>query len=386
MEKVDSSTIFSKMLDVSIEAAAQALFLLVPEPPSLEPLLPDFSNVEEGDHLFYKTPFGMNVHFYVTANLGNGNIEVYGRFCNGNDDSYVEQKFFSERLSASSLKLEKRVLDVAALEEPGRMKKQLHEATDIAKEKQRLKEYKTQRTLYAFLSNNSEHFVTFVKTGTATCEIAEEFKKALLKHVTAQVTNHGGIEALKAAIKDGNWSAMIVVLKKLNVISAEAKTTVTIVAEDIAETAAVQTTRSAAKTGTVQVAKTGTIQVAKKAAKAAVKKSIKGTILVQVAFEGAIYTVCMSRAFYKYVNGHMGKKEFIDYAVKRSATSVGSLAGGIGGSIAGIAAGAAIGSVVPVIGTAIGGAVGGFVGGVGGGLGGTALGRLTGNLINWLRK
>ena len=365
------------MLDISIGAAIQMLFLIAPEPPSLEPTLPHFANVEEGDHLVYKTPFGMNVHFYVVANLGNGKIEVYGRFCKGNNNPFVEQKIFSEELSASSLKLEKRVLDAADLE-PGRMKKQLHEGTDIAKEKQRLQEYQTQKTLYAFLHNNSEHFVTFVKTGKAKCEIAEEFQKALMKHVTAQITNHGGIEALKAAMKDGNWSAMIVVLKKLGVISAEGKTAVTVAAENLVETAAVQTTRSATKAGT--------IQVAKKAAKVAVKKTIKGTVVVQVAFEGAIYTVSMSRALYKYVNGHMGKEDFVDHAVKRSTTSVGSLAGGIGGSVAGIAAGAAIGSVVPVIGTGIGGAVGGFVGGLSGGLGGTALGRYTGNWINWLRK
>ena len=379
MEQLDVSTIFSKMLNVSIGAAVQMLFLIAPEPPSLEPTLPKFANVEEGDHLVYKTPFGMNIHFYVVANLGNGRIEVYGRFCKGNDDPFIEQKIFSDGLSASSLKLEKRVLDVADLEEPNRMKKQLHEATDITKEKQRLQEYQTQKTLYAFLNNNSEHFVTFVKTGKAKCEIAEEFQKALMKHVTAQVTNHGGIEALKTAIKDGNWSAMIVVLKKLGVLSAaEGKTAVTIAAENIVETATVQTTRSATKAGT--------IQVAKKAAKVAVKKSIKGTVVVQVAFESAIYTVSMSRALYKYVNGHMGKEEFVDHAVKRSTSSVGSLAGGIGGSLAGIAAGAAIGSVVPVIGTGIGGAVGGFMGGVGGGLGGTALGRYIGNWINWLRK
>lgn len=379
MEKFEVSALFSKMLlDIGPEAAIQLLFLLAPEPPSVE-AIQDFADIEEGDHLFYKTPFGMNVHFYVANNLGDDKIEVYGRFCKGNDDPFVEQLIFSENPpSASSLKLEKRVLNLATIEKPDHWKRQLHEGKDIAKEKQRLEEYKKTKTLYGFLSNNSEHFVTCVKTGKAQCEVVMEFKKALMKHVAAQATLHGGTEALKAAMTNGNWAALIIVLKKFGVISTEGKTAVTVAAENVVETAAVQSTKSAAKSGS--------IQVARKAAKVAVKKSIKGTVVVQVAFEGAIYTVCMTAAFYKYINGRMGKDEFKDYAVKRSTTSVGSLTGGIGGSLAGVAAGAAIGSVVPGVGTAIGGAVGGFVGGVSGGLGGTALGRVTGNWINWLRN
>lgn len=377
MEKFEITAMFSKMLlDIGPEAAIQLLFLVAPEPPSVE-TIQDFADIEEGGHLFYKTPFGMNVHFYVANNLGDDKIEVYGRFRKGSDDPFVEQLIFSEnRPSANSLKLEKRVLNLATIEKPDRWKIQLYKSKDIAKEKQRLEEYKRTKTLYGFLNNNSEHFVTFVKTGKAQCEVVVEFKKALLKHVAAQATIHGGMEALKAAMTDGNWAALIIVFKKIGVISAEGKTAITVVAENVVETTAVQSTKSAAKSGS--------IQVAGKAAKAAVKKSIKGTVVVQIVFEGAIYTVCMTRAFYRYVNGHMGKDEFKDYAVKRSTTSAGSLAGGIGGSLAGVAAGAAIGSVVPVVGTAIGGAVGGFVGGVGGGLGGTVLGRVTGNLINWL--
>jgi len=378
MEKAEVSAIFSKMLNIGIVEAVQVLFLLAPDHPSMESIQ-NFANIEKGDHLVYKTPFGMNVHFYVVSNLGDGKIEVYGRFFEGCDDPFIEQKIFCKQgQRASNLKLQKRILDLSTLEEPNRMKRQLHGARDIARETQRLEEYKTTKTLYGFLNNNSEHFVTFVKTGTAECQIAVELRKALMRHVASQAALHGGVEALKTALKDGNWAGIIVVLKKIGVLSKEGKTAVTIATENVVEAAAIQTTTSAAKGGAVQVAK--------KAAKTAVKKSIKGTIVVQVTFEGALYTVSMSKALYDYVNGHMDKEEFIDYAVKRSTTSVGSLTGGIGGSLAGVAAGAAVGSVVPGIGTVVGGAVGGFVGGVGGGLGGTALGRVTGNWINWLRK
>ena len=378
MEKFDVSALFSKLLtDIGIEAAIQLLFLLAPEPPSVI-IVQDVADIEEGDHLFYKTSFGMNVHFYVASNLGDDKIEVYGRFCKNNDNLFVEQLIFSENPpSANNLKLEKRILNLAALEEPNNLRKQLHKGTDIVKEKQRLEEYKTSKTLYDFLENNSEHFVTFVKTGNAQCKVVEEFKKALLKHASEQTLQHGGIEALKAAVKDGSWSSLKVVLKKIGVLSAEEKTAITLAAEKVVETTAVQSTKPAAKTGATQVAK--------RAARVVVTKSIKGTVVVQVAFEGAIYTVCMTRAFYKYINGQMDKEEFKDYAVKQSTTTVGSLTGGIGGSLAGIAAGAAIGSVVPAVGTVIGSAVGGFVGGISGGLGGTALGSVTGNLINWLR-
>ena len=368
------SGIFSKILDIDITQAVQLLSHLTPYPPLVEPIQPNFANVEEGDHLFYKTPFGMNVHFYVKNNLGDGKIEVYGRFRKGNDDPFVEQKsFFDQTASASSLKLEKRVLDIAILE-LNCLKRKLYESTNISEEKERLEKYKIQKLLHGFLSNNSEHFVTFVKTGTAQCEIVSEFKKALRKHFTAQVAVHGGIDALKAAMKDGNWAALVAVLKKMGVISAEGS---------IAESAGGSGAKPAAKTAAVQTIKSlGTVQ----AAKTAVKSAVKGTIVVQVVFEGAVYTFSISQALYEYVNGRMSKEEFKNYAVKRSTTAVGSLTGGIGGSLAGIGAGAAFGSVVPVIGTAIGGTVGGIVGGVSGGLGGTTLGRLTGNLLNWLRN
>ena len=378
----------------------------------------------------------MNVHFYVTANLGDGKIEVYSRFCEGNDNPFVEQKCFSDLTpSANSLKLEKRILDIATLEEPDHWRRKLYESTNIPEEKQRLEEYKTQNTLYDFLSNNSEHFVTFIKTGTAQCEIVSELKKALMKHFTAQVALHDGIDALKTVMKDDNWAALIIVLKKLGVISAEGKTAITVATESIVETAtvqtaksvtksaiveaaktaAVQTTESVTKSGTVQAAKTVTVQTTKsttisgtveaantaavqatksvaksviveaaktaavqtaksatksstvQTAKAAVKPTIKGTVVVPVAFKGAIYTVHMNNTLYQYVNGHMSKEEFKDYTVKRSTTAVGSITGG-GIVIAGTAAGAAIGSVIPGIGTFIGGTIGGTIGGFVGGL------------------
>ena len=103
---------------------------------------------------------------------------MYGQFCEGNDNPFVKQKCFSDQTaSANSLKLEKRVLDIATLEEPDHWRRKLYESTNIPEEKQRLEEYKTQKTLYDFLSNNSEHFVTFIKTGTAQCEIVLELKK-----------------------------------------------------------------------------------------------------------------------------------------------------------------------------------------------------------------
>ena len=354
------------MLNLSIETAVEVLFILAPDPPLVESIQPNFANVEEGDHLFYKTPFGINVHFYVASNLGDGKIEVYGRFCKGNDDPFVEQNcFLDNTTSTSSLKLEKRTLDIADVENPDRLKRILHTGTNIPEEMQRLEKYKTQKTLYGFLNNNSEHFVTFIKTGTAQCEIVSEFKKALMKHFAAQVALPGGIDDLKAAMKDGNWAALVGVLENLGYTSDGSK-------ESIVENISVK-----------PAVTLSTIQVAVEAAKAAIRSK---TVVCYVVIEGTIYTVSMSTALYQYINGHMSKEEFKDYTVKRSTTSVGSLTGGIVGLLVGVAAGAAIGLGVPVIGTTIGGAVGGIVVGIGGGLGGTALGRFIGNWINWLRS
>ena len=52
-------------------------------------------------------------------------------------------------------------------------------------------------------------------------------------------------------MKDGNWSALIVVLKKIGVLSAEGKTAITVAAENVVEAAAVQSTKSAAKSGSL---------------------------------------------------------------------------------------------------------------------------------------
>ena len=349
---------------MDIKAAIQLLFV-PPQPLSVE-TIQEFADIEEGDHLFYKIPFGMNDHFYVVSILGDDKIEVYGRFCKNNDDPLVKQQIFSKTPpSASSLKLEKRVLNLATLEKH-RLKRQLHKSTDIVKEKQRIIKYKRTKTLYGFLNNNSEHFVTFVKTINAKCKVAEEFKKASIKHVSAQVLQHcdikglhHSIEIVPVAMKNGKLAALTAFLQK------------------IVKAAAVQSTTSAAESGS--------IQIAKKAANVALKKNFKQTVVVQIAFEGVIYTVCITAGFYKHISGHMDKDEFKDYIVKRLTTTAGSLVGGICGSLTGVAAGAAIGSGVPRIGTAIGSTVGGFVGVVGGGLGGTALGRVTGNCINWLR-
>ena len=121
-------------------------------------------------------------------------------------------------------------------------------------------------------------------------------------------------------------------------------------------------------------------------AKAAVANTAKSTVIAGLIIEGAIYSVSVGQAVYKYSKGKMNHEQFIDFTVEQTATTGGSAAGGIGGSLAGIATGAAIGSIVPGIGTVIGGTIGGFLGCVGGGVGGSLLGKGIGKAINYTRK
>ena len=427
MGEVNVSDVFTRIFGFSIEAAAKIVHLFTSEPPSVENIQANFTDVEEGDHLLYKNPFGMNVHFYVTSNLGNGRIEVYGRFCQDSDDPFIERKFLFERRSASSLKLQKRVLDIATLEEPDRLKRWLHEDTDIAKEMQQLEEYKTRKRLYGFLNNNSEHFVTFVKTGKAQCKIAVEFKNALYRHIVAQGILAGKVEAFKATEQNSIWSSTIAPLKDLKIIPADKNKIITTAAKNSVKPTTAKTSscnlvtllKTAIKIGKLSTIKallkglkiipaeknkatTAAVEISEKATtpqasslvtlfEAVERMHIKKIVVVQVTVEGAFYVVSMSMALYNYINGHMSREEFIDYAVKQLTSSLGSVAGGITGSIAGCIVVEYIWgiseSVAPINGTTIDAATAfrTFLG-IAGGVVSIALGRFTGNLINWLRK
>lgn len=408
MGQVNVSDVFTKIFGFGNAVTTQMVFLIVSEPPSVENIQANFADVEEGDHLFYKTPFGMNVHFYVASNSGNGKIKVYGRFCPDSDDPFIEQKFLLEQMSPSSLKLQKRDLDTATLEEPDHLKRWLHEDADNAKEMQRLEEYKTRKRLYGFLNNNSEHFITFVKTGKAQCEIAVEFKNALRRHIVAQGILTGNTEALKAAIKSDYLSGIMALLNNYYITIPAAKNKIDTAIKNSVETITVGNQSGIDSEALTKVliffpaekneAITTAVEGSVKATTAqtsnsvtllqpVVKKYIKKIVVVQVTIEGAIFVVNMSMALYNYTNGHMSREEFKNCAVKQLISSFGSLAGGIIGSIAGCVVVERIGvmreSVAPTTSTIAGAAFGLFLG-IAGSIVGIVVGRLTGDLINRL--
>lgn len=364
-----------------IKDCVKGLFLLAPPLHSLESV--EFCDVKEGDHLVYVIPSGMNIHFYVRANLGDGKIKVYGWFREGCNDPFIEQTLLDGNELSSHrghLKIEERVLDEAGLD-PKRINRQLHEITNITTERQRLQNYIAEKSSHNFLENNSEHFVTYVKTGNAQCQLHSKISVAALKSVITVSLLYCSEEmvavlrVLSLILDNKLVDALISVVELFKEFCNWLGFTGSAGGRIVEATAKYRVIRSATKNATVRITK--------KATKDVLKKTIKPTACINGVIEGAIWVTTMTKASYDYANGSMSGEEFGQLAVTQTATSVSTFVVGTGGSAAGTAIGTAIGTTIfPGVGSLIGATVGGLVGGVGGNIGGGKLGSYTGNFIN----
>ena len=441
------STAFEMMKQYGLEGTLRFFLNAIIEPSSLVAVKERFHNVERGDHLVYKTAMGWNIHFYVIDNLGGGSLKISGFFLEENSNLFVEEELIFKPGQAQEINVQERILCKGDIMQ--KLKKKLYkETTSVYNEECRIDVFKRQRNYYDFLHNNSEHFINFVKTGQAHCQIAVEIENFIRKHIFAQTVwnnmemvktvlswaeiigvlsmillKHSGVdlaihEALEDILKEvekvipiksiaktmTKASGKFLVSQAVKSVTKQAvkeggkaaatqtvtKAVVQKVSKEVLEkggkAATNQVAKSAAKVAVQQASKEALKQGAKNAAVNAVKQAAKGSVVAGLAIEVAIYSVNMGTAIKDYSNGDMDYEQFVDFTVEQTTTSGGSVTGGIGGSLAGAAAGAAIGSVVPIIGTAIGATIGGIAGGISGGIGGSLLGKSIGEQINYSKK
>ncbi|XP_065897483.1 uncharacterized protein [Dysidea avara] len=379
---------FKLMKEAGVNKTLEYLLNVTSESSGLTPIQRDFQNVTAGDHLVYKTACGWNVNFYVVSILGKGKIHV-STFFDDSSNEFVEAEFILDPTKAELLEIKERILSYTQLPEHTNIFKKVYkDIATITVEKKNLEKFKSQGNTYNFLHNNSEHFVTFIKTGIAKCQMCKEIEIVFEKYLFVHAVQSNSLEQFTPIIRGGNWALLLGTIKDRVTVSDVMKP-IGIVGKE----ALVQAATSAARTLVKQVSKetfqqtasASTAQTAKIVAVNAAKQSAKASAVVGVAVEGVIYLAQMGNAVYQCASGKMDKEEFKNYAVEQTAMSGGSTAGGIGGSVAGAATGAAVGSLFPVVGTIAGAFVGGVLGGVAGGLGGTAVGKGTGVAINHLR-
>ena len=201
--------------EYGLEETLKVFLNMVPEPPSLVAVQEGFHDVVRGDHLVHKTSMGWNIHFYVVENLGDGNLKVCGCFIRGNNNLLIEEGLIFKPGQAQGIKVEERILCKANVGQS--LKKKLYEQTSILHDEEcRIDIFKKEKDYYDFLCNNSEHFITFVKTGEAKCQIATQIECFISKHIFVQAIH------ADSGITDGSWAAVVgalceIILKNSNV-------------------------------------------------------------------------------------------------------------------------------------------------------------------------
>jgi len=379
---------FKLIKEVGVNETLEYLLSVTSDSSALIPLQRNFQDVKIGDHLVYKTPSGWKVNFYVVNNLGNGKLCCVSTFLDDDDNPFIEGELILYPKKGKQLKITERILVDTQIPEHADMFKKVYKDVNITISVEKQNSEKFKMNTYDFLTCNSEHFVTFVKTGIAKCRMCKEIEAVFEKYLFVQAIQTDELKRFAPVIRSRSWDMLLstitngftvsAVLKPLGIAGREA-------GKAVAQAAAITFVKQVSRETLQQTVSASTAQTAKTALLNAAKQSIKASVVLGAVVEGSMYTAQMGNAVYKRVSGKMDHEEFKNYAVECTTMSGGSTLGGIGGSVAGAAVGAAVGSVVPVVGTVTGAFVGSVVGGVAGGLGGTALGKGTGVAINHFR-
>ena len=129
-----------------------------------------------------------------------GSVQVRGWFLQGNDNPLVEQELFTQPDQMESMELGIRVLDNDKLD-VSRLSICIDETSDISDE--RVKEYSVHQNTYNLLLNNSEHFITFIKTGKAECQQFKLLANAIVQRLIIRGGQYGFIPTVISAIRLG---------------------------------------------------------------------------------------------------------------------------------------------------------------------------------------
>ena len=318
--------VFKMIRENGMKQAVEYLVTITSNPSSLVPVRRDFRDVESGDHLVCKTTSGWNVHFYVVAILGKGKIQIVGTFLEGNEDPFIEERLIFRPKKAEKLKIRERILHEAQVSKHNDIKKVLYRNTShFAEEKARLEMYRVQRSLYNFLDNNSEHFVTFIKTSISTCQTTVEIENVLKKFIFVSSIENNNMEASNHAIASGSWALLLVAFKNIIAIPETATPARLAVREVLQADDAV---KGASKTAALQATKYTVTETMKKGGQVAAVQYGK-----EVVMKGTkIGTVQASKGIVKeVVKG--GSKGTTTLAASNIAKEVVKGGGGKGGTI-----------------------------------------------------
>ena len=202
-----------------LEETFKMFLSMAPEPPALVDVQEEFHTVVCGDHLVYKTETGWNIHFYVMDNLGDGRLKVCGYFLEGNDNLLIEEELIFKPGQTQKIKVEERILCKPNVAQ--KLKKKFYEQTSsLHDEKHHIDVFRKERNSYDFLSNNSEHFINFVKVGEAKCQVTQEIECFIRKHIFVQAIQ---TKPVKVGTTDKNWAAVLGMLCEIILNSSDVK-------------------------------------------------------------------------------------------------------------------------------------------------------------------
>ena len=162
----------------------------------------DFKELKIGDHLMYKCTNGWRIHYYVESIYDDDSIQVRSWFSQGNDNPLVEQELFAQPDKMESMEpgvraLNKDTIDINKLS----VCIYSDETNNISDE--RVKEFSIQHGPYNLLSNNSEHYIIFIKTGKPDSHQFRLLENAIVQKLIIQGGKYGFIPTVLAAIRLG---------------------------------------------------------------------------------------------------------------------------------------------------------------------------------------
>ena len=152
----------------------------------------------------YKCPNGWPIHFYVDSANDDGNVVVRSWFLQADDDALVEQDLICQPCQIASMELGLRTLKEEDIKiENLSIWTYSNNPVDITEEERRVKEFTIKHGIYDLLSNNSEHFVTYIKTGKSECKKFKPLEHIIVQQLIILSGHYGFIPTILAAIRLG---------------------------------------------------------------------------------------------------------------------------------------------------------------------------------------
>ena len=273
-------------------------------PPGTVDVEEGFKNVTKADHLVYSNSSCDQWHFYVTnAEPKDGGLEVISYFWKGNENPLHAAKIFpNEPVKVDKMEIGKRYLREDA--DAKNFKKVFYTPeSDFEAETKYLKAFSKDHKLFAYRDNNSEHLVTFIKTGELKYE--ESVWRKLIKGLTMTLIGEG---ILYEVLEDTSSENAITKLVQEGV--SETPETALTVSESYSYCSSVKIT---------------------------LKKNAVRTISLTLLVDGGLLLWDLSNAHRKKQNGHLSPKDFNKYLIKQlfeaGGRSVGRLLGSLVGAV-----------------------------------------------------